>query len=56
MRTLNGEGVSIIYISHRLEEIFQICDTVTIMRDGQYIKTLNVADTCKNELVKYMAI
>jgi len=54
MRTLNGEGVSIIYISHRLEEIFQICDTVTIMRDGQYIKTLNVADTCKNELVKYM--
>lgn len=54
MRTLNGEGVSIIYISHRLEEIFQICDTVTIMRDGQYIKTLKVKDTCKDELVKYM--
>ena len=54
MRTLNAEGVSIIYISHRLEEIFQICDTVTIMRDGQYIKTLRVADTCKDELVRYM--
>lgn len=54
MRTLNREGVSIIYISHRLEEIFQICDTVTIMRDGQYIKTLEVKDTCKDELVKYM--
>jgi inositol transport system ATP-binding protein len=54
MRTLNKEGVSIIYISHRLEEIFQICDTVTIMRDGQYIKTLAVENTSKDELVKYM--
>lgn len=54
MRTLNKQGVSIIYISHRLEEIFRICDTVTIMRDGAYIKTLNVAGTCKEELVKYM--
>ena len=34
MRTLHDGGVSIIYISHRLEEIFQICDTVTIMRDA----------------------
>ena len=54
MRKLNKEGVSIIYISHRLEEIFQICDSVTIMRDGQYIKTLAVKDTCKDELVRYM--
>lgn len=54
MRTLNREGVSIIYISHRLEEIFEICDTVTIMRDGCYIKTLDVEKTCKEELVKYM--
>ena len=54
MRTLNAEGVSIIYISHRLEEIFQICDTVTVMRDGCYIKTLEVAKTNKDELVKYM--
>ena len=54
MRTLHDGGVSIIYISHRLEEIFQICDTVTIMRDGQYIKTLQVSQTSKEELVKYM--
>lgn len=54
MRTLNEKGVSIIYISHRLEEIFQICDEVTIMRDGQYVKTMKVKDTCKEELVKYM--
>lgn len=54
MRTLNKEGVSIIYISHRLEEIFQICDAVTVMRDGQYVKTLDVATTSKEELVKLM--
>ena len=54
MRTLNDEGVSIIYISHRLEEIFQICDTVTIMRDGCYITTLDVKNTCKDELVTHM--
>lgn len=54
MRILNDAGVSIIYISHRLEEIFQICDTVTIMRDGRFIETLKVRDTDKNELVKYM--
>ena len=54
MRTLNNEGVSIIYISHRLEEIFQICDTVTIMRDGNYITTLDVKNTCKDELVTHM--
>ena len=54
MRTLNSQGVSIIYISHRLEEIFQICDTVTVMRDGHYITTLDVATTCKDELVKHM--
>lgn len=54
MHKLNSEGVSIIYISHRLEEIFQICDSVTVMRDGEYIKTLPVKDTSKDELVRYM--
>lgn len=41
IRTLKKEGVSIIYISHRLDEIFQITDRVTIMRDGRYIATMN---------------
>ena len=54
MRTLNAQGVSIIYISHRLEEIFQICDTVTIMRDGCYVTTLDVAKSNKDELVRHM--
>lgn len=54
IRTLKGQGVSIVYISHRLEEVFQICDSATIMRDGQYITTLDVAGTAKDELVRYM--
>lgn len=54
IRTLNNDGVSIIYISHRMEEIFQICDSVTIMRDGQHIKTLSVKSTNKDELVRLM--
>jgi ABC-type sugar transport system ATPase subunit len=54
MRTLNDQGVSIIYISHRLEEVFRICDSATIMRDGKYVTTLKVKDTTKDELVRYM--
>ncbi|MGN0353699.1 MAG: sugar ABC transporter ATP-binding protein [Muricoprocola sp.] len=51
---LKEKGVSIIYISHRLDEIFRLSDRVTVLRDGQYITTLNTADTNKDELVKYM--
>ncbi len=54
MRNLNQQGVSIIYISHRLEEVFRICDSATIMRDGRYITTLPVAQTTKDELVRHM--
>ena len=54
IRSLNEKGVSIIYISHRLEEIFQICDSATIMRDGQYVTTLDVKQTSKDEIVKHM--
>jgi ABC-type sugar transport system ATPase subunit len=54
IRELKAEGVSIVYISHRLEEIFQLCDRVTVIRDGRYISTREVADTCKDELVTDM--
>jgi len=54
MRTLNADGVSIIYISHRLEEIFEVCDSVTVMRDGKFIKQLVVKETTKDELVSLM--
>lgn len=51
---LRKRGYGIIYISHRMEEIFHICDRVTILKNGQYVDTLNVADTNENELVKLM--
>ena len=51
---LKAGGVSIIYISHRLDEIFRLADRITILRDGQYLTTLNTDETNKDELVKYM--
>ena len=52
--SLKKEGMGIVYISHRLEEIFEICDRVTVLRDGQYISTKDVAGTNKDELVADM--
>ena len=54
VRKLKAKGVTIIYISHRLEELFEIGDRVSIMRDGQYVTTLNIKDTCRKELVDLM--
>ena len=51
---LKAGGVSIIYISHRLDELFRLADRITILRDGQYVTTLNTDETNKDELVKYM--
>ena len=51
---LKAGGVSIIYISHRLDEIFRLADRITFLRDGQYVTTLNTDETNKDELVKYM--
>ncbi|MDA3955143.1 sugar ABC transporter ATP-binding protein [Oceanispirochaeta sp.] len=51
---LKIDGIAIIYISHRLEEIFEICDKVSVFRDGEYISTSLVKDTNKNELIKLM--
>lgn len=54
VRVLKQEGVTIIYISHRLEEIFQLADRVSVLRDGEYIATKEIADTCKEDLIKLM--
>lgn len=54
MRELTGRGISIIYISHRMVEIFENCDRVTVFRDGEHIMTSRVADTNPGELVKSM--
>lgn len=54
VRRLKEKGVAIIYISHRLEELFELCDRVTVFRDGQYVITRNVADITKKDLIRYM--
>ncbi len=51
---LKKTGVTIIYISHRLEEIFEICDKITVLRDGESIETLNVKDTTQRKLIELM--
>lgn len=51
---LKKEKVAIIYISHRLKELFEIGDKVSILRDGHYMKTLNISETNEEELVSLM--
>lgn len=54
IETLKKEGVGIIYISHRMDELKRITDRITIMRDGKYIDTLNTKDTEMNEVIRLM--
>jgi len=54
IRNLNQDGVTIIYISHKIREIFDIADEVTVLRDGQHIDTRPVADTTQHEVVARM--
>ena len=54
VRLLRERGVSIIYISHRLNEVFELADRVTVLRDGEYIGTQDVADTSEGELISMM--
>lgn len=51
---LKKDGITVIYISHKLEEVFAICDTVTVLRDGQIIDTNPIADTNRAEVVSKM--
>ncbi|WP_353854380.1 sugar ABC transporter ATP-binding protein [Bacillus sp. Bos-x628] len=54
IKSLKKEGVSIVYISHRMEEIFTICDRITIMRDGKTVDTKAIPETDFHEVVKKM--
>lgn len=54
MRRLKAQGVAIIYISHRMEEVFGNCDTITVMRDGQTISSKPVGETTMSQIVKDM--
>ena len=54
MHDLASKGVGIIYISHKMSEIFDVCDRVTVLRDGQYVGTRDVSATNKDDLVSMM--
>lgn len=54
VNSLRKKGVSIVYISHRMEEIFELCDRITILRDGSYIGTKKIKETDMNDIVKMM--
>ena len=53
-RTLRDKGAAILFISHRFDEIFDLCDQITVMRDGTYISTHKVSDTNVSEIVREM--
>ena len=54
IRDLKAQGISIIYISHRMAEIFALCDRVTVFRDGRYVCTQTIAETTPDEVVRRM--
>ena len=54
IRDLKKRGIAVIYISHRMEEIFEICETATVMRDGRIIGTVNVNEVSPDRIVEMM--
>jgi rhamnose transport system ATP-binding protein len=54
VRTLREHGSAVLFISHRLEEVFAVCDTVTVMRDGAVVHDAAIADITPDELVRRM--
>ena len=55
LRSLKLAGVSIVFITHRLDEIFQIADTVSIMRDGRMVLTSDISSLSKEDIVRTIA-
>ncbi|KND60497.1 Ribose ABC transport system, ATP-binding protein RbsA [Candidatus Burkholderia verschuerenii] len=51
---LRARGVTILYISHRMREVFDNCDAVTVLRDGKHVRTARLADTSPDEVVRLM--
>lgn len=54
MRKLREQGISLIYISHKMDEIFEICDEVSVLRDGNLVMTKPTSETNMNELISAM--
>ena len=52
--TLKARGTTILYISHRMKEIFDVSDRITVLRDGRMIETMTAADTCEEALIRKM--
>jgi ABC-type sugar transport system ATPase subunit len=55
IRELSGKGTAVIFISHKLEEIYEICDTVTVLRDGRFISRCPVSELPMDELINRIA-
>src|SRR5579871_3776063 len=54
VRALKDEGLSIIFVTHRLEEVFRVCDRYTVLRDGRYVASGRVADTNVDAIIRMM--
>ena len=54
MRQLKSQGISLVYISHKMDEIFEICDEVSVLRDGKMVLTTETQNTTMNELIAAM--
>ena len=54
VRKLKEQGIAILFVSHKLEELFELCDRVTVMRDGEYIATKDIADWTNDSLIQAM--
>ena len=54
IRDLKAEGLSVIFVTHRLEEVFEICDSYTVLRDGKFVGTGKVADTDIDGIIRLM--
>lgn len=54
IREMKANGTTVIYISHRLDELYQVADRVTVMRDGCYVTTKDIGEVTKDQLISYM--
>jgi ribose transport system ATP-binding protein len=54
IQRLKARGVSVVFISHHLDEVFQICDRGTVLRDGEYINTVDLRQVTKEEIIRLM--
>lgn len=54
VRTLKKKGIAILFVSHKLEELFELCDRVTVMRDGEHIVTEDISNMTEEKLINAM--